>query len=43
MSVDFTPEQKRYLEGFASGIQASRPATARAAGPTEPVGRMHPH
>jgi ferredoxin-nitrite reductase len=24
MSVDFTPEQKRYLEGFTSGIQVAR-------------------
>ena len=26
MSSDFTPEQKRYLEGFVSGVQASRAA-----------------
>jgi ferredoxin-nitrite reductase len=26
MSGDFTPEQKRYLEGFASGLQAGRAA-----------------
>ena len=39
MSIDFSPEQKRYLEGFASGIQASRPTgRAGAAGPAEPTG-----
>lgn len=33
---DFTPEQKRYLEGFVAGVQASdaaRPATTKAIGP----------
>ena len=29
MSGDFTPEQKRYLEGFASGLQAGRACAAR--------------
>ena len=24
MSSDFTPDQKRYLEGFASGLSAAR-------------------
>ena len=24
MSSDFTPDQKRYLEGFASGLTAAR-------------------
>jgi ferredoxin-nitrite reductase len=43
MSIDFTPEQKRYLEGFVSGLTAARAArggaAARpAAGVTEPVG-----
>ena len=39
MSVDFTPEQKRYLEGFASGIQASRLGKpGAAAGSGEPTG-----
>jgi ferredoxin-nitrite reductase len=38
---EFTAEQKRYLEGFASGLQAGRaargaPATAPAAEPTGP-------
>jgi len=41
MSGDFTPEQKRYLEGFVSGLSAAR--AARTAGvapaaPSEPVG-----
>lgn len=31
MSGDFTPEQKRYLEGFMSGLQSAR--TARGLGP----------
>ncbi len=29
MSSDFTPDQKRYLEGFASGIAAARAARGR--------------
>jgi ferredoxin-nitrite reductase len=40
MSGDFTPEQKRYLEGFTTGLQIAR--TARAGGaapaPTESSG-----
>src|SRR5262245_48277481 len=40
MSGDFTPEQKRYLEGFTAGLQIAR--SARAAGgtsaPAEPTG-----
>lgn len=32
MSSDFTPDQKRYLEGFASGIAAARTARGKAAG-----------
>ncbi|RYE85956.1 MAG: NirA family protein, partial [Hyphomicrobiales bacterium] len=31
MSDDFTPDQKRYLEGFMSGMQSAR--TARGLGP----------
>jgi ferredoxin-nitrite reductase len=41
MSSDFTPDQKRYLEGFASGLNAARAARGRtAAGPAgdEPTG-----
>ena len=30
MSADFNPEQKRYLEGFASGLQTARAARASA-------------
>ncbi len=32
MSSDFTPDQKRYLEGFASGIAAARAARGKIAG-----------
>ena len=39
---DFTDEQKRYLEGFVSGVQASRAAAGLrplgGVGATEPVG-----
>jgi ferredoxin-nitrite reductase len=41
MSSDFTPEQKRYLEGFVSGLTASRLQSARGAArpaPAEPIG-----
>src|SRR5215468_3016591 len=40
MSIDFTPEQKRYLEGFVSSLTAARAARASAAKPAaaEPVG-----
>jgi ferredoxin-nitrite reductase len=43
MSGDFTPEQKRYLEGFTSGLQAGRAARALTPGatggsPSVPVG-----
>ena len=32
MSSDFTPDQKRYLEGFASGLNAARTARGKGAG-----------
>ena len=41
MSGDFTPEQKRYLEGFVSGLTAARrqrPAAPARLRRTEPVG-----
>ncbi|WP_198533582.1 NirA family protein [Streptomyces sp. AcH 505] len=38
MSGDFTPDQKRYLEGFVSGLSASRAARANAPAHSEPVG-----
>ena len=41
MSSDFTPGQKRYLEGFASGLNASRAARVKGPGggtPNEPTG-----
>ena len=50
MSSDFTPEQKRYLEGFVAGIQArGGPAfpgldsTAEAAAKPKPTGPDAPH
>ena len=41
MSSDFSPDQKRYLEGFASGIAAARAARGKladAGGGGEPAG-----
>ena len=38
MSGDFTVDQKRYLEGFVSGLSASRVARASAPAKSEPVG-----
>ena len=38
MSSDFSPDQKRYLEGFVSGMSASRVARTNAPGKSEPVG-----
>ena len=32
MSGDFTPDQKRYLEGFVSGLQAARAAKGTSQG-----------
>src|ERR1043166_9559635 len=48
MSGDFTPEQKRYLEGFTSGLQIARAArgasgAAAAPGPAEPAGPEAAH
>ncbi len=47
MSSDFTPEQKRYLEGFVSGIEARRPRDAMSGVPVEatpkPTGPDAPH
>jgi ferredoxin-nitrite reductase len=40
-SGDFTSDQKRYLEGFASGLQiarAGRPGSSAPAAPNEPTG-----
>src|SRR6478672_6630698 len=42
MSNDFTPEQKRYLEGFMSGLQSSRAARQPDA-PAAPSGPDAPH
>ena len=41
MSSDFSPEQKRYLEGFATGLNAARTARGKGSGSaasTEAVG-----
>ncbi|HKA74653.1 MAG TPA: NirA family protein [Xanthobacteraceae bacterium] len=38
MSGDFTPEQKRYLEGFVSGLSAARSARSTAPARVEPTG-----
>jgi ferredoxin-nitrite reductase len=40
MSGDFSPEQKRYLEGFTAGLQIARTgrATAASSPPAEPAG-----
>ena len=41
MSSDFTPDQKRYLEGFASGLTAARAARGQlpaGVASSEPVG-----
>ena len=38
MSGDFSPDQKRYLEGFVSGLSASRLARTQAPTKSEPVG-----
>jgi len=39
MTMDFTPEQKRYLEGFMSGLRAARVGRAGDNGaPAEPAG-----
>ena len=37
MSGDFSPEQKRYLEGFVSGFNAARTTRGAAATPTPGV------
>lgn len=38
MAADFSPDQKRYLEGFVSGLSASRLARAASPAKAEPVG-----
>lgn len=42
MSSDFTPEQKRYLEGFATGLNAARTARGRETGATDSVESVGP-
>ena len=38
MSGDFSPEQKRYLEGFVSGLQIARGRGAAGAAKPMPMG-----
>jgi ferredoxin-nitrite reductase len=38
MSGDFTPDQKRYLEGFVTGLSASRVARGNTPAKSEPTG-----
>jgi ferredoxin-nitrite reductase len=38
MSGDFSPEQKRYLEGFVSGLSVARAARGSAPAKSEPTG-----
>ncbi|MGL5116066.1 MAG: NirA family protein, partial [Beijerinckiaceae bacterium] len=43
MSSDFSSDQKRYLEGFVSGIQAGKLAGGGAKPAAEPQGPDAPH
>ncbi|WP_395666550.1 NirA family protein [Methylocella sp.] len=43
MGGDFSPEQKRYLEGFASGLTVARSGRAQTPGPAAPSGPDAPH
>jgi ferredoxin-nitrite reductase len=43
MSGDFTPEQKRYLEGFTAGLQIARTAQSRPTVAAEPAGPDSEH
>src|SRR5206468_4762620 len=45
MSGDFSPEQKRYLEGFTAGLQIARSARAASGAPAAavPTGPDAPH
>lgn len=43
MDSDFSPEQRRYLEGLVAGMNAARSAGGGAAAPAEPVGPDAPH
>jgi ferredoxin-nitrite reductase len=43
MSNDFSSDQKRYLEGFVSGIQAGKLSGGSAKPPPEPTGPDAPH
>ncbi|HEX4554812.1 MAG TPA: NirA family protein [Xanthobacteraceae bacterium] len=43
MSSDFTPDQKRYLEGFVSGLQAARAARGLAPVGGAPSASGRPH
>jgi len=43
MSGDFAPDQKRYLEGFVTGLTAARAARGTAPARAEPSGPDAPH
>ncbi len=43
MGSDFTPEQRRYLEGLVAGMSAARSAASVMPAPAEPVGPDAPH
>jgi ferredoxin-nitrite reductase len=42
ISVDFTDEQKRYLEGFAAGVQIMRGGRGLGGGATEAKANAEP-
>ena len=43
MSGDFSPEQKRYLEGFTAGLQVARNGARAGTAPAEPTGPEAEH
>ena len=43
MDADFSPEQRRYLEGLVAGMNAARSAVGGGAAPSEPTGPDAPH
>jgi ferredoxin-nitrite reductase len=43
MQADFTPEQRRYLEGLVAGMSAALPGANAASEPSLPIGPDAPH
>jgi ferredoxin-nitrite reductase len=43
MDADFSPEQRRYLEGLVAGMNAARSAVGGGSAPSEPTGPDAPH